>query len=99
MIQKGSETVKIGVKFCGGCNPGYERSKIVKRICAKFPQVEIEPVREESAYDLILLISGCHAECLSVAAWQQQAPVISIYQEIDYDKIQNYLRDMCGKNS
>lgn len=91
--------MKIGVKFCGGCNPGYERGNIVKRICAAFPQVEIEPVREENTYDLILLISGCHAECLSVAAWQLQAPVISIYQERDYERIEKYLHSLNGKNS
>lgn len=91
--------MKIGVKFCGGCNPGYERANILKKIRSEFPQVEMEPVQEENAYDLILLISGCHAECLSVAAWQRQAPVISVYQETDYEKIEKYLHLLSEKNS
>lgn len=91
--------MKIGVKFCGGCNPNYERAKIVKRIRMEFPQVAIEPIQEGNTYDLILLISGCHAECLSVAAWQQIAPTLSIYQEKDYEKIQKYLSQIYEDSS
>ena len=87
--------MKIGVKFCGGCNPGYERFKIVKKLCKEFPYVFVEPVQEGITYDLILLISGCHAECLSILSWQQIAPVIAVYEQIDYEKIKKYL---CNRN-
>ena len=51
--------MKIGLKYCGGCNPNYERSDIVKRARNEYPSVTFEPYRVEDEYDLVLVICGC----------------------------------------
>ena len=30
--------MKIGIKYCGGCNPRYDRSQEVEKLKKKFPQ-------------------------------------------------------------
>lgn len=55
--------MKIGIKYCGGCNPTYDRTKLVKEIINKYSDIDFEPVNEESVYDGVLIISGCKSAC------------------------------------
>jgi len=31
---------KVGIRYCGGCNPRFDRGAMVKRICEKHPEWE-----------------------------------------------------------
>ena len=59
---------KIGIRYCGGCNPRYDRGAMVKRILSKHPEWDAENAREGINYDLLLVIGGCGACC---AAYSQ----------------------------
>ncbi|MEI8215482.1 MAG: hypothetical protein WCF96_00135 [Eubacteriales bacterium] len=56
--------MKYGVKFCGGCNPRFERTEALGVIknCLK-DKVEFENVNEEDTYDGLLVIGGCTNIC------------------------------------
>ena len=56
--------MRIGLKFCGGCNPYYERSAEVEKLKKSYPQFLFEAVRKEEYYDIILLICGCTRSCV-----------------------------------
>jgi 4-hydroxybutyrate CoA-transferase len=55
--------IKVGVKYCGGCNPNYDRKKIVNTVET---QLGIKAVlyNEEEIPDIALVVCGCSAECL-----------------------------------
>ena len=55
--------MKIGIKYCGGCNPNYNRSEAVSRIVSSYPEIEFEPVKQDTHYDHILIINGCRRSC------------------------------------
>ena len=40
---------QIGVRYCGGCNPRYDRVALVKRIGGLFPEAEFPPAVPTSA--------------------------------------------------
>lgn len=51
---------KIAVKFCGGCNPSYDRGAAYQEIrsaTADFAELSL-PTGEER-YDALLIIRGC----------------------------------------
>ncbi|MDO4615012.1 MAG: hypothetical protein Q4B15_05210 [Lachnospiraceae bacterium] len=49
-------------KFCGGCNPRYDRGKAYKQIAEKLAgAAEFSAPREEDQYDVLLIIRGCTA--------------------------------------
>ena len=51
---------KIGVKFCGGCNPRYDRGEALEAIreaCADI--ATFETASEGTEYDVLLIIRGC----------------------------------------
>lgn len=55
----------IGIKYCGGCNPNYERGDIVARAKAEYPDVCFEPYDPLESYTLVLIICGCLKECFT----------------------------------
>lgn len=63
-----AEKIKVGIRYCGGCNPRFDRGAMVQRVCQKHPRWEAEPAKEGQIYDLLLVIGGCSSCC---AAYEQ----------------------------
>ena len=63
-------TVKVGLKYCGGCNPEYDRVALVKHIQESL-QGKVEFVKPESeGVRLILAVEGCSTACADLSAFQ-----------------------------
>ena len=63
---------KIALKFCGGCNPNYDRLELLNRL-----KKTLEPDLEWVAYtdqnaDKVLIICGCATQCAEVRQIPQQ---------------------------
>lgn len=56
--------MRIGVKYCGGCNPNYNRKAAIEMLKSKWRGCSIEPVNEKEGYDKILLVCGCARTCI-----------------------------------
>lgn len=57
---------RIGIKYCGGCNPQIDRSKMAKDIKEGLEKQGIEffPHTDSPlAFDVLLLINGCRSAC------------------------------------
>ena len=58
--------MKVRVKYCGGCNPRYDRRAVTERLRAAFPEDEfIEMGDDEGPFDHVIVICGCPAACAS----------------------------------
>ena len=57
---------RIGVRFCGGCNPRYDRVGALRMLRESLPQLIWESVEPGMEYDRYLLICGCMAACVTV---------------------------------
>lgn len=55
--------MKIGIKYCGGCNPRYDRSQEVEKLKKKFPQHTFTYEIENTVCDICLLVCGCMTAC------------------------------------
>ena len=55
--------LRVGIKYCGGCNPYYDRIALFDTISASL-KGSVEFVSPHSEYiDLILVIQGCRTAC------------------------------------
>ena len=55
--------LKIGIKYCGGCNPDYDRVALVKVVQKALQgRVKFTPSLEEN-FDLVLVMQGCKTAC------------------------------------
>lgn len=55
--------MKCGIKFCGGCNPRYQRGDAYRKIASEMTGIDFEYAEEDVAYDTLLVIGGCSACC------------------------------------
>ncbi len=58
---------RVGLRYCGGCNPCYDRTAAVRRLADTAPHCLLEPFSEGGCYDLILMVCGCLTACASPA--------------------------------
>ena len=56
---------KVGVKFCGNCNPHVDTGEIYRAIQDKLGQLEgFELVSKDTpGLDVLIVISGCPVDC------------------------------------
>jgi hypothetical protein len=71
-----------GVKFCGGCNPRYERGKALAAVKEHFGESPRFAYAEEGRhYDLLLYIAGCVNRCTALSAYPSERGIVSLWDE------------------
>ncbi len=56
--------MRCGVRFCGGCNPSYDRGKAYEHMKEELKDhIELEIAQEGQHYDTLLVIGGCSNCC------------------------------------
>ncbi len=64
--------LKIGIKYCGGCNPEYDRVALVKYIEERLQKKAIFLSPESEELDLILAVQGCGTACADLTHFKGQ---------------------------
>ena len=59
----------IGVKFCGGCNPLYDRGKLFEKTKEAYPDHTFEMADDTKEYEKLLVICGCERACADTARY------------------------------
>jgi hypothetical protein len=75
---------RVGVKYCGGCNPTYDRVKRVEMLVGALKEC-IEVVSyEEAPFELLLIVNGCQKACVDREAVRSLCPnYIAIEENAD----------------
>lgn len=84
--------MKIGLKYCGGCNPNYERGALAARARREFPEHSFAPYDERGAYDLVLVICGCLEECFTFPCENSRLGAVWVRTPEEYGRIRQALR-------
>lgn len=53
----------VAVKFCGGCNPRYDRRAALESLQASLPGLCFRPARPGQPAQALLVLCGCTARC------------------------------------
>lgn len=77
--------MNVAVKYCGGCNPRYERTDIVRRLRREFPGAEI--AAPGAPADVAAVICGCPAACASRAGLAARLGTVVLTCPGDYEKL------------
>ena len=83
--------MKCGVKFCGGCNPHYQRGDAYRKIAADMPDIDFEYAEEEVDYDQLLVIGGCSACCPIIDQYTVNDEVFKMWSEDHIENIESKL--------
>ena len=83
-----NRNLQCGVKFCGGCNPRYERMEALEKIKSLFSgKIDFDYAKENKTYDFVLVIGGCTNCCASYGQYETKKGVIKIWDEADISRI------------
>jgi hypothetical protein len=71
---------RVGIKFCGGCNPVIERGLVAQRIRRELEE-EARWVSEEEEPDFLLIVNGCRTACADTSEVRSGRPVVVVAGE------------------
>jgi hypothetical protein len=102
---RGSESVsfllkvkkRIGIKYCGGCNPGYERVEMIERVQFRFDDRFLFLRYDEPDIDALVLMSGCHRACAAQGLDMKKIPHCPVAGENDFHTLINWLKSLDQK--
>ena len=61
--------LRVGVKYCGGCNPEYDRVALVEQIKKRLEgKIGFVPPESEGG-DIILAVNGCKTACADLSGF------------------------------
>lgn len=81
--------MKVGVKFCGGCNPRYDRRSVLNRLLEDCPALCWSYAKPEEAYDVLLVLCGCPSRCADVSAFHAET-VLTVAEPADYGNLYRF---------
>jgi hypothetical protein len=58
-----SDKLKIGLKYCGGCNPTYDRGLMAEKIRRELNDIADFVTIIDDDVDMVLSIQGCDVSC------------------------------------
>jgi len=63
--------LRVGVKYCGGCNPEYDRVALVEQIEKRLEgKISFVPPESERV-DIILVVQGCRTACADLNGFRE----------------------------
>lgn len=70
-----------GVKYCGGCNPRYNRTNLFNQVKEMCPEIDFQYVQPDVQYDHLLVIQGCTSKCASIETIIVKGDIFHIWEE------------------
>ncbi len=80
----------VGIKYCGGCNPRYDRVAAVRRLEGDCPGVTFVNAVSGKRYDALLVVCGCSARCAGLEGLEGRREV-ALCREQDVPQAVNEL--------
>jgi hypothetical protein len=79
----------IAVKYCGGCNPYYDRGALIQKLQHDFPEIRLvgPEAPPDGEPDLLVVVGGCPACCASHKHLNAKHGKVFISAKTDYEKL------------
>ena len=80
----------MGIKYCGGCNPDYDRVALFKMIEERL-KGKIKFVSPEGAdINLVLVIEGCKTACADLSSFDRK----KIFKITQSEDAKNFIQEI-----
>ena len=77
----------FGVKYCGGCNPRYNRTAFFDTVKRNFPEVEFQYVQPDVVYDHLIVICGRPSRCADISKIRVAGDTFKISEENQLEQL------------
>ena len=87
--------MRIGIKYCGGCNPRFRREAVVERLRRDFPNVLMTPAEDVGwTPDLVVVICGCPSACATHSHLKGVYGALLVTSEREVERIASRLTEI-----
>ncbi|MDR3295325.1 MAG: hypothetical protein LBT26_05810 [Clostridiales Family XIII bacterium] len=70
------------VKFCGGCNPRYDRRQAYEAIKERLAgEVRFEFAEDGKRCDMLLYMAGCMSRCTDLRGYEAARGIVTVWEE------------------
>ncbi len=84
--------LNVGIKYCGGCNPRYDRKKFLYSLERSF-NYNFEAVRLDRVYDILIVLCGCNRCCVDYSNLKFKLKKILVRCEEDFGEVKDILEE------
>lgn len=77
----------FGIKYCGGCNPRYDRITFVDTVKKRCPEAEFQYVQPDVIYDHLLVVCGCPSRCADISRIQVIGDTFKVSEESQMEQL------------
>lgn len=88
---------KIGIKYCGGCNPSYERVEMIQRVQSLLKDRFIFSIHDQKDSDIMVFVRGCPRACADKNSSDLEVPSRSIVGENEFKSLIDWLEGLDEK--
>ena len=88
---------RVGVKYCGGCNPSYERVEMVQEVQSLLKDRFIFSTYDQQDSDIMLFVCGCPRACANKNSSHPEDPSRSMIGESDFGSLIDWLEGLDEK--
>jgi len=68
--------IRIAIKYCGGCNPEFDRVKAMAEMLERLSRtVEVVPLDDERA-EMLVAVEGCPTACADLSGFKGKKIVV-----------------------
>lgn len=82
--------MNIGIKYCGGCNPKYDRKDFLKLLEREFIY-KFEVAKIDKIYDIVIVLCGCTSCCAEHSQLKFRCEKILVRSNESYIKVKEIL--------
>ena len=94
------QPLNCGVKFCGGCNPRYDRVEALYQLKEIFKdKIDFDYAKEGNDYDVVLVIGGCTNCCASHKQYTASKGTLKMWQESDITRISESIEKLINNET
>jgi hypothetical protein len=73
--------IRIAIKYCGGCNPEFDRVKAMAGMLERLAKtVEVVPLGDERA-EVLVAVEGCPTACADLSGFKGEKIIVLSSQE------------------
>ena len=89
----------VALRYCGGCNPRYDRGGLVRQLTKRFSNLQFVPFSDsEQRLLAVLVICGCTAACAGQRDLPGSVPRLVITSAEGLDKASAFLFELSKEN-
>lgn len=82
---------KIGIRYCGGCNPHYERVEMIQQVQSRVGDRFLFIRHDQQDLDGLITVNGCPRACMAKNLNQQGVPHHSITETSGLNNLMEWL--------